>query len=50
MLREEGLTSQHSIFNWFSTAIGALDVLGSVPEGFVRLIKLTQTRFILTDS
>ncbi len=50
MLREEGLTSQHSIFNWFSTAIGAFAFLGSVPEGFVRPIKLTQTSFILTDS
>ncbi len=50
MLREEGLTSQHSIFNWFSTAIDALVFLGSVPEGFVRPIKLTQTSFILTDS
>ena len=41
---------QHSIFNWISTAIGALAFLGSAPEGFVRAIKLTQTRFILTDS
>ena len=50
MLREEGLTPQYSIFDWFSTAIGALAFLGSDPEGFVRANKLTQTSFMITDS
>ncbi len=50
MLREEGLTSQHSIFNWFSSFIRVVVFLGSVPEGFMRPIKLTQISFILTDS
>ena len=58
MFRRQGLNFQladnffvqHSIFNWFSTAIGALVFLGLAPEGFVQVIKLTQISFILTNS
>ncbi len=50
MFRKQELSSQYSIFNWISTSIGVLAFLDGAAEGFVRLIKLTQTSLIFTDS